>query len=252
MDIIHIHGFKCAGTTVEKILEREYSDLLKVESKNSGTRLFYDQIPKDLILASSISSHLLAPTENLNCLQFSFIRDPYKRLVSAWKFQNGVVGNVKSTLKDYIKDYNSSLISNYQTKLLSIQRRSNKFSFGWEIDIDLDFLFGDNFFLGVVEKFDESMVLLEEKLKKRNINIDLSYPSKANTTKNVLKNSNPRDLSKLAYPCIDSDLWLYKKASENLDSEIEQMNSFDLKLKDYQKRCSESHYLDKKIKVNYL
>jgi hypothetical protein len=36
MKLIHIHGFKCAGSTVEQILNRECPNLLKVESSESG------------------------------------------------------------------------------------------------------------------------------------------------------------------------------------------------------------------------
>ena len=71
MKIIHIHGYKCAGTTLENILERNFSDLLLIESKHGGTRLFFDQIPKKMLQDySAISSHLLAPSDT-NIFQFS-------------------------------------------------------------------------------------------------------------------------------------------------------------------------------------
>ena len=47
LDIIHIHGFKCAGTTFQNILLREYQKkLLLVESKKQGKRLFTNELLK--------------------------------------------------------------------------------------------------------------------------------------------------------------------------------------------------------------
>ena len=128
MKFIHIHGYKCAGTTFEKILQREFPDLLRIESKNSGQRLFYEQIPDKLKTQSALTSHLLAPSDKVDCFQVSFIRDPYKRLVSAWRFQNKIAGNIECSLKEFINKYRASIISNYQTKLLSVQHKNNNFS----------------------------------------------------------------------------------------------------------------------------
>lgn len=250
MKIIHIHGYKCAGTTLENILERNFSDLLLIESKHGGARLFFDQIPKKMLQDySAISSHLLAPSDT-NIFQFSLIRHPYDRLVSAWIYQR-ITKEVDSSFREYIKNYNSSKISNYQAKLLSKQNQTNSPQSGWEINLDFDFLFGDSFFLGVVDKFDESMVLLEEKMKKRGFELDLSYPSKANITSKVKKQNIP-DLSNFAYPSIDTDLWLYKKANHMLDIEIENTQDFDKKLSCFKERCKKSSFSDKKQSKQFI
>ena len=88
--MIHIDGFKFVGKTLEQTLNREYEIVLLIESKDSGSRLFFQNIPKNLLSALSISSHLLSPVNGSDAMQLSLIRDPYKRLISACKFQKNV------------------------------------------------------------------------------------------------------------------------------------------------------------------
>ncbi len=252
MELIHIHGFKCAGTTLEQTLNREYEKLLLIESKDSGSRLFFQDIPKNLLSAQSISSHLLSPSKGSDALQISLIRDPYKRLISAWKFQKNVTKDTRLNFRDFLNDYNNSVISNYQSKLLSVQSKSNNYSNGWEINLDLEFLFGDSFFAGIVERYDESMVLIEERLKARGIKKDFSYPQKANTTKNIFPNMKIPNLRKFSFPSTDCDYWLWNLVNKKMDDEIKRIESFEEKLQDFNERCKNSKFLEKKGKVTLI
>lgn len=258
LDIIHIHGFKCAGTTFQNILAREYKKkLLLIESKESGKRLFARSLIESGEIRTyhkSISSHLLALSSDLlplSKINISFIRDPYKRIKSAWRFQFYKQKSTSDNFKNFLNRYKNSVLSNYQSKLLSVQKESTEFYSGWEFNVDLDIIFGDNFFLGVVEHFDESMVLLEDILKKQNINIDLSYPKVLNTTKDV-KRKNEADFIKFGYSSLDSDMWLHSKAIENLNSKIRKTENFEEKLQDYKKRCSQSKFIKGYNSVKYI
>lgn len=252
MDIIHIHGFKCAGSTLEQILNREYPTMLRVESSNPGKRLFYDDIPKDLLKTKAISSHLLAPNKKNKSLQVALIRDPLDRLASAWKFESEVNESFSGNFREFIKIYKNSILSNYQSKLLSIQSKGDHFASGWEIDFDLSYLFGSNFFVGTVERFDESMVLIEKRMLDRGLNIDLSYPNKKNTTSHVKKNYNKENLLRFAYSSIDLDLWLLKYTNNMIDKEISKYDDFDEKLKDFKKRCKTSKFAEKLSDVVHI
>ena len=242
--IIHIHGFKCAGTTFEKTLLREFDDLLLIESKDSGRRLLFEEIPRNLLHLSSISSHLLSPFYESDALQIALIRDPYKRLVSAWKFTRKVE-NTNEKLKDFIGNYKNSMISNYQSKLLSVQTKSDLFNRGWNINLDLDFLFSKDFFVGLVERYDESMVIIEHRMKQRDVIVDLSYPQKANTTSNILPKKKIPDLRRFAYPSIDCDQWIWDLTNSKIDEEIKGIKSFDKKLQNFHERCKESKFIKK-------
>lgn len=258
LDIIHIHGFKCAGTTFQNILSREYKKkLLLVESKKQGRRLFTDELLNSGELKPyhlSISSHLLGISDDLLDLSkigVSFIRHPYKRIMSAWRFQFYKQKTTADNFKNFLNNYKGSMLSNYQSKLLSIQKKSTDFYSGWEFNIDLEILFGENFFVGVVEYFDESMVVLEHILQEKEISIDLSYPKVLNTTDD-LKKKKHADLSRYGYSAFDSDLWLHKIAIENLNSKIKNIDDFSKKLSDYKERCKSSRFIKRPQKVSYI
>ena len=96
------------------------------------------------------------------------------------------------------------------------------------------------------------MVIIEERLKDRNININLSYPNKTNTTSNYKKDHNIKNIDKFSYPAIDMDLWLIKKVNNMMDIEIDKISNFDEKLSNYHERCKQSTYVAKKSNVIYI
>jgi len=255
MKLIHIHGYKCAGSTVEQILNRECPNLLKVESSESGKRLFYEDIPSNLLNTDAISSHLLSPLKGVEALQISLIRNPLDRIVSAWKFETKVVQGSKKdniTLRGYIENYKKSLVSNYQSKLLSFQEKSDHFSSGWSVSFDLDYLFSENFFIGTVDRFDESMVLIENRLKKRGVEIDMSYPSKQNTTSHIKNKINVNNLERFIYPAADSDIWLLKYTNKKIDQEINSINNFEILMENFRLRCKTSSFVESHSDVIYI
>ena len=253
MKLIHIHGFKCAGSTIEQILNREFPNLLKVESSKSGKRLFFEDIPIKLLNTDAISSHLLSPSKDKEAIQISLLRNPLDRLISAWKFETKLVKSCDDiNLKDYIGNYKNSIVSNYQSKLLSFQDNNNHFASGWNINLDFDYLFSDNFFIGTVERFDESMVLIEQRLKRRAINIDMSYPSKTNTTTHLKKKIIKNNFERFAYPATDVDIWLLDLVNKKIDQEINSLPNFNKLLEDYRLRCKSSFFVKDYSEVNYI
>jgi hypothetical protein len=255
MKLIHIHGFKCAGSTLELILNREYPNLLKVESSKSGKRLFFDDIPSKLLDTDAISSHLLSPTKGIEALQVSLLRNPLERIVSAWKFETKGKKKLKESslsLREYVENYKKSILSNYQSKLLSFQKKSDHFSCGWEIAFDLEYLFSQNFFIGTVERFDESMVLIEQRLKKKGIQIDMSYPSRQNTTQSIKSKYNQANLERFLYPASDVDTWLLNLTNRKIDQEINSIHNFEILLNDYKLRCKTSIFVKHYSEVNYI
>ena len=60
MKIVHLHGFKCAGSTFSWILQRMYGNkLLYVESKSGNERLSWDNVNSSLNMSEylGITSH---------------------------------------------------------------------------------------------------------------------------------------------------------------------------------------------------
>ena len=97
MKLIHIHGFKCAGSTLEQILNREFPNLLKVESSEPGKRLFFEDIPSKILNTDAISSHLLSPSKHKDAIHVTLLRNPLDRLISAWKFETKIVKDKGAT-----------------------------------------------------------------------------------------------------------------------------------------------------------
>jgi len=255
MKLIHIHGFKCAGSTLEQILNREFPNLLKVESSEPGKRLFFEDIPSKILNTDAISSHLLSPSKHKDAIHVTLLRNPLDRLISAWKFETKIVKDTRDntiTLKEYIGNFKKSILSNYQSKLLSFQNKNNHFASGWNINLDLDYLFSDNFFIGTVERFDESMVLIEQRLKRRAVNVDMSYPSRRNTTTHLKKTIIKNNFERFAYPATDVDIWLLDLANKKIDQEISSYSNFDILLEDYRLRCKSSFFVKDYSEVNYI
>ena len=90
--IVHLHGFKCAGTTFIWILEKIYgSKLLYVEKRGGKERLFWKDLQEacNLLNYNAITSHTLEfPRIQANDYLFvEFVREPLSRIKSAYNFQ---------------------------------------------------------------------------------------------------------------------------------------------------------------------
>lgn len=209
--LIHLHGFKCAGTTFAAILERNYpKQVLYVESLMPNQRLKFEQVLPLLAVKQyqAISSHLLAiPNQTdfdksnftnsnndntekdyTNNLVIVLLRDPKLRLISAYEFQKATntlkPGDVN--FRAFLNRLRNSAVANYQTRLLSNQSWSGAGQRkGWDLDPWSIDLASPNLFVGTVELFDQSMVLLENWLATKGIAFDASYRSVRNSKKST-------------------------------------------------------------------
>lgn len=103
--------------------------------------------------------------------------------------------------------------------------------------------------VGIVDRYDESMVVFEEYLRKYFPSIDLSYVRK-NVTDTVTGVSMEEKADKLLLDLDEElrhlvleknayDIEIYKLASDLLDEKINRINDFDVKLQKFQQRCQE-------------
>ena len=127
--LLHVYGVKCAGSTFEWILEKNFPNkVLYVKSLIEGSRLDFQKV-SPLVKKNpyrSISSHLISrPQPNVQQARLTIIllRNPSERLMSAYEFQTSTqnlkVGNVN--FQAFLPKRRYSIISNYQTRLLSPQ-----------------------------------------------------------------------------------------------------------------------------------
>lgn len=241
IDILHLHGFKCAGTTFASILQSNYgAGVAYIESEQPGDRLPWQLVPEtlDLSVYQAVSSHLVTlPPEGQSFarLHVAFVRDPRQRIKSAYGFQRrtGQLKPADSNFYDFVQRMRTSIVSNYQTRHLSPQDFGGwGMRSGWQLRPELVDLDRPDLFVGVVERFDESMVLLEMILRERGIPFDGSYAKALNI--------NPRSdeiLTGIPLDLIELDEVLHGRALRHLSFLVQQVEDFPQRLVEFRERC---------------
>ena len=241
VDIMHLHGFKCAGTTFAWILEKNFpGSVMYVESVRRGDRLPWQRVvgEVDLIGVRAVSSHLVTlPPEGdgFARINVAFVRNAAARLRSAYDFQRST-GSLPVEGEDFgsfLKRIRTTTLANYQTRHISVQDFGGwEARQGWQLRPELIRLNRDDLFVGLVERFDESLVLLERKLTGLGIEFDASYPSPQNRGTPRSENRAPRvpkDMTEL-------DDVLYDRVAQQLELDLQEAH-FPAALWDFQRRC---------------
>ena len=249
-----MHGFKCAGSTFIWSLERATEGhLMYLESDEPNLRLPWQRAKKHLSSLKqkpiAITSHLIAlpPQDELATIKVALIRQPLARIISAYQFEVDTKDKHKGlTFDAYLRRYLRSNLSNYQTRHLSPQQEEDwNDRNGWGARPELIDLDRPDLFVGIVERYDESMVTLEYILDQKNISIDLSYPHPKNTYRSRSKRRKnetqveagtpPKQLRKDATELDES---LYRRAEERLNRYIDTIPDFEQRLRAFQERCT--------------
>lgn len=261
--IAHGHIFKNAGTTFDWALERNFGksfcdhredDLMDQHGASYLTEYLLDN-PS----ISAISSHHLCDTstiEGIEIIPVYILRHPIERILSVYNFERiqnsstpGSLAAKKYNFKDYVEwrmDPNvNGVIRNYQTIYLAgLQARKT----ANECTLDAfnaAMIKLQNCLVGLVEKFDASMIQFEESLKMRNIELDLSYIKQNVGSEKSSINGNDvayiaQELGDIFKDVLDNnsyDLALYCAATQL--HEKEQVNEYPGKLADFKKRCAQ-------------
>lgn len=241
--LVHLHGFKCAGTTFSWILQKLFGEkLLYIETKGGNERLFWEELQKNINLSEydAITSHTLEfPRISGNEYLFiEFVRHPLDRLKSAYKFQIKVADiDHDQTFAEFVKRSANTSRDNYMSRRLSEQHPNQTI---WSLSNDTIDINENNLFVGLVEKFDESLVLLEDLVERKyGMKIDLSYASIQNKSKqdktgNIDQFSvDDDDLRKIC----TKDLCLYLNVNDSICTAIKHTVNFDLKYQEFKERC---------------
>jgi hypothetical protein len=184
----------------------------------------------------AISSHSLQiPGSPQKGFMFvSLVRNPSERLISAWTFDTEVQKISQVNFSSYLRDHSDK--KNIQSRFLFPSglideldprvKENGKFKL---------FRHRQNVFIGVVERYDESMTVLEKLLSLNLVNIDLSYPRKLNQSTKSQTHLIPDVEAPDEY--IQQDKELYEFANFNLDLEISLIPNFADLLRDFKARC---------------
>jgi hypothetical protein len=116
----------------------------------------------------------------------AFLRQPLARLLSAYRYQINVQKKHKElSLENYLRRHSSGLLSNYQTRHLSPPQQQEDWQDlqGWGARPELIDLERADLFVGLAERYDESVVALEHAIEGLGMTFDLAYPHALNITR---------------------------------------------------------------------
>jgi hypothetical protein len=127
----------------------------------------------------------------------------------------------------------TSKISNYQTRHLSPQDHGGwEKRAGWQLRPELIDLDREDLFVGVVEHFDESVVVLEMLLAERGVPFDGSYSAALN-----VQSGSDDILKGVPVDVVELDEILHERALLHLVSSIQQIDDFPERLAEFRQRC---------------
>lgn len=256
--LLHCHIFKNAGSTIDEILKRNFGHSARFKESNDGQFLSSETIVNSCLADSeirSLSSHkiaLLPPRHpQILFIPLVMIRNPLDRLGSIYSFyrrQKSSFTNHECTLakrlsfKEFVEIHlhsgNDSSFANLQTQFF-LEPGVGLSEKTWPL---AEKTFLESPCVGLVEKFDESMVLWAEYLTAYFTGFDFSY-LKANASGGRANKLDTRlaelEASLGEVLCNDFrernefDYRLYSLASEKVDREISKVDDFFEKLRLY-------------------
>lgn len=265
--IVHAHIFKNAGTTFDSTLRSNFGEDFIDHREDGLIRNDKEFLPKYLTEHENVkafSSHsIYHRPEDFGAVvlhKVYFLRQPIERMKSVYNFEKKQPEEISLGAKmakeldfaEYVawrmQDGVPATIRNLQTIFLAAHGANHKKSFEYLYESAVKNLM-DTPLMGVVDRYDESMVVFEEYLRSYFVNIDLSYIRRNVTDTDLhagLDEKIAKILSKLSLSLQEEvqlknayDLKLYDLANRQLDEKISKIDNFDSKLKDFKVRCSE-------------
>lgn len=262
---LHMHIFKNAGTTIDWILKKNFSKNAIRMDVETPRAILPMKIVSEFLCSNpnvkSFSSHQLRfpiPEDGeFQLFPIVFLRHPLDRIFSIYNFnkrrsdvRSKSVAKVKKSdvaeyFKWYLKSKHQIVMKNFQVVFLT---KSDNSLPATNDDLTLAFDRIKNIeIFGVTDRFDESLVVAEERLKQIFQNIDLSYVRKnvsadrptsladrINHAREQIGDSLMAELEENN----DLDIKLYEFAKEELDNRMRKIENFEEKLHDFKKRCS--------------
>lgn len=248
VEVLHLHGFKCAGTTFIGSLEHATEgQLAYLETPKTNQRLSWQQALQHLgtlpVQPRAITSHLitLPPPGALARLKVAFLRNPLARLASAYRFQLHVQLNLETmSFADYLEQVSRGLLANYQTRHLSPQDPEDwEQRQGWAARPEAIDLQRPDLFVGLVERYDDSIVALEYQLELLDCPLNLAYPNRLNTTGAYQSDSDTRIRAprERLLQTTELDANLYRRAAERLQERLAAVPNLAARRDHFRKRC---------------
>ncbi|MEW6989402.1 hypothetical protein AADZ91_01825 [Colwelliaceae bacterium 6441] len=264
--VAHGHIFKNAGSSLDWAFERNFGNGFcdhrdDIPMRREGGEYLENYLVKNPKIKAISSHHMcdLSGIKNINIIPLYLIRHPIERIRSVYSFERkqkvdtpGAIAAKKYSFVDYVKwrmqpEVNAT-IRDYQTIYLSgCQTRRPELIVNEDIISRAMKNLKNSNCVGIVDKYDESMVVFEEYLKTSFPDIDLSYIRQNVTDKSSSDVDNKRlEVVQELLPIIgkvfennSADMFLYTQANFYLDERIRQIEDFSEKLDKFKLRCAQ-------------
>lgn len=265
--ILHGHIFKNAGTTFDWSLSRSFGDGFVDHREDKLMRERREKHLADFVsdnssLLALSSHHLCYPLPQMEQVIFHtvyFLRHPVERIASVYAFERrqeadtlGAKAAKEKNFAEYvqwrmqhnvprtIREYQTSNIAGYHDQPLRDQANAD-----WLLRSSNHMLAIDC--VGVVDRYEESMVVLEDRLSRFFPDLDLAFQAQNVTRPDDGKGVDERvveTLKKLGPLAADVlrmnsfDLALYRQANQQLDAALASIPDVGTKLDEFRERCS--------------
>jgi len=263
--VIHNHLFKNAGSSIDWALKKNFSssfvDHRQDDLMRQGASYLGPYLEGKVKVRALSTHHLVLPLPELkkvHLLVMTMFRHPIERVTSVYNFERkqkcnstpGVIHARKLPIADYIRwrlrPEVGGTIRNFHARRMLPFKKSCREDFCFS-DIELIEASVKNMdMLGIVDKFDESMVLFEETLRKYFSDIDLSYVpqnigQKVGESKEArlawLEAEIGRETYELLVQRNKHDIGLYDYIQEEFQRRVDGVENFSEKLESFKKRC---------------
>jgi hypothetical protein len=264
--IVHNHLFKNAGSTIDWALKgnfgRAFVDHREDDLMRQGAAYLGPYLLKNQNIKALSTHHLTLPLPELDgvrLIMIMMLRHPIERVTSAYKFERaqesdthpGVIHARKYSLRDYIRwrmrpDVGST-IRNFQTRRMLPPRKAGQEIITEAEMADVAKRLKALPLVGLVDRFDESMVLFEEYLRPIYPQIDLSYVAQnvgqevAEMKENRLERLRSEvgdDTYELLLQNNQRDMQLLELAQDEFNTRVTAMEDFARKLAEFRARCT--------------
>lgn len=264
--ILHNHIFKNAGSTIDWALERNFGDAFVDHREDSLMRQGGSYLGPYLLenrhIKALSSHHLTMPLPELTRVRMMMImmfRHPIERVTSVYNFEKkqvasttpGAIHARKLDLREYIQwrmqpNVGCTIRNGHSRKLLPPKGTAKDAITEQEMATVIESAAAMEL-LGLVDRFDESMVLFEHCLEKSFPEIDLSYKMQ-----NVGQNASMSHMERIEFIRSEvgedtfhllmennrRDLYLYELVESEFDRRIAMVPDFSDRLLAYRVRCA--------------
>jgi hypothetical protein len=264
--LLHGHIFKNAGSSLDWSLRRSFGDGF-VDHRDDrsmidgGAGYLGQLIAGEASLVALSSHHLCYPLPELPDVHLEpvfLFRHPLSRMASAYAFERrqqadtpGARSAKRLNFRDYIawrlQPEVSPALRNYQaTYLLGLHDHSEPLALDHDTFLAAESRLAQLPAVGVVERYAESMVVLEQRLLPLLPAIDLASPRQNVTTDWVEDGLDSTvdavldklgDLRSSALQANQYDVALYEQANRQLDQALAAIPDASLRLREFQARC---------------